>query len=216
MAASPTCSADALAAMFGANTPNATGAASFICDQFNNEEQSIPPKRRQIENKGLLKNKKIAFIQEFLNWESAWASEALYVVVFEMRILTERCITCALFLMRVTMTHGNIVSTAAVVMTNHWLIFLNWLAEIVILTTSTSIGYGSTLTLRDTSNRFMIGTMGDASTLKPTLMAFVPAIRDRLEGQATSRAIHLASFVSVPLYFVHVMSNDAMEDIARA
>ncbi|GKD51957.1 hypothetical protein Tco_1280933, partial [Tanacetum coccineum] len=105
--------------------------------------------------------------------------------------------------MRVTMTHGNIVSTAAVVMTNHWLIFLNWLAEIVILTTSTSIGYGSTLTLRDTSNRFMIGTMGDASTLKPTLMAFVPAIRDRLEGQATSRAIHLASFVSVPLYFVH-------------
>ncbi|GKD18560.1 ammonium transporter 1 member 1, partial [Tanacetum coccineum] len=36
MAASPTCSADALAAMFGANTTNATGAASFICDQFNN------------------------------------------------------------------------------------------------------------------------------------------------------------------------------------
>ncbi|GJY88895.1 ammonium transporter 1 member 1 [Tanacetum coccineum] len=36
MAASPTCSADALAAMFGANTTNAAGAASFICDQFNN------------------------------------------------------------------------------------------------------------------------------------------------------------------------------------
>ncbi|GKB30864.1 ammonium transporter 1 member 1 [Tanacetum coccineum] len=36
MAASPTCSADALTAMFGANTTNAAGAASFICDQFNN------------------------------------------------------------------------------------------------------------------------------------------------------------------------------------
>ncbi|KAL4591029.1 hypothetical protein LXL04_003977 [Taraxacum kok-saghyz] len=33
--ASTTCSADTLAAMFGTNTTNATGAAAFICDQFN-------------------------------------------------------------------------------------------------------------------------------------------------------------------------------------
>ncbi|CAI9290556.1 unnamed protein product [Lactuca saligna] len=33
--ASPTCSADTLAAMFGGNTTNADGAAAFICDQFN-------------------------------------------------------------------------------------------------------------------------------------------------------------------------------------
>ncbi|KVH91029.1 ammonium transporter 1 member 1 [Cynara cardunculus var. scolymus] len=33
--ASPTCSPDTLAAMFGANTTNATAAAAFICDHFN-------------------------------------------------------------------------------------------------------------------------------------------------------------------------------------
>ncbi|XP_076904122.1 enhanced ethylene response protein 5-like [Bidens hawaiensis] len=31
-----------------------------------------------------------AFIQEFRNWESAWALEALYVVVYEIRILAEK------------------------------------------------------------------------------------------------------------------------------
>jgi len=35
-----------------------------------------------------------AFIQEFRNWESAWALEALYVVAYEIRILAEKvCIT---------------------------------------------------------------------------------------------------------------------------
>ncbi|KAM7523447.1 hypothetical protein LguiA_013349 [Lonicera macranthoides] len=37
-----------------------------------------------------------------------------------------------------------------------------------------------------------------------------------LEGEATSRAIRLADFVNTPLYVVHVMSIDAMEEIARA
>ncbi|KAL4573771.1 hypothetical protein LXL04_020588 [Taraxacum kok-saghyz] len=31
-----------------------------------------------------------AFIQEFRNWELAWALEALYVVVYEVRILAEK------------------------------------------------------------------------------------------------------------------------------
>lgn len=34
-----------------------------------------------------------------------------------------------------------------------------------------------------------------------------------LEGEATARAIRLASFVGVPLYVVHVMSIDAMEEV---
>lgn len=38
----------------------------------------------------------------------------------------------------------------------------------------------------------------------------------QLEGEATARAIRLASFVNTPLYVVHVMSSDAMEEIARA
>ncbi|KAK9273854.1 hypothetical protein L1049_018666 [Liquidambar formosana] len=37
-----------------------------------------------------------------------------------------------------------------------------------------------------------------------------------LEGEATARAIRLAGFVNTPLYVVHVMSTDAMEEIARA
>lgn len=31
-----------------------------------------------------------AFIQEFRNWESAWALEALYAIVYEIRVLAER------------------------------------------------------------------------------------------------------------------------------
>ncbi|CAO1944693.1 unnamed protein product [Urochloa humidicola] len=37
-----------------------------------------------------------------------------------------------------------------------------------------------------------------------------------LEGEATSRAIRLAKFINTPLYIVHVMSIDAMEEIAKA
>lgn len=36
-----------------------------------------------------------------------------------------------------------------------------------------------------------------------------------LEGEATARAIRLAGFVGVPLYVVHVMSIDAMEEVGR-
>ena len=42
------------------------------------------------------------------------------------------------------------------------------------------IGYGSPLTLTDTSNKIKKGTKGDASVLKPTLMTAVPAILDRV------------------------------------
>lgn len=37
-----------------------------------------------------------------------------------------------------------------------------------------------------------------------------------IEAEATSRAIRLAEFVGVPIYIVHVMSEDAMEEIVRA
>ncbi|KAJ4796102.1 Dihydropyrimidinase [Rhynchospora pubera] len=37
-----------------------------------------------------------------------------------------------------------------------------------------------------------------------------------LEAEATARAIRLAAFVNTPLYVVHVMSIDAMEEIAKA
>nr|GEV49790.1 long chain acyl-CoA synthetase 8-like [Tanacetum cinerariifolium] len=49
------------------------------------------------------------------------------------------------------------------------------------LTAGTSIGYGSALTLTYTSNKIKKGTMGDAFMLKPTLVASVPAILDRVQ-----------------------------------
>ncbi|KAK4429221.1 Long chain acyl-CoA synthetase 8 [Sesamum alatum] len=94
----------------------------------------------------------------------------------------------------VMMTHGNIVATAAAVMTviphiGNKDVYLAYLplahvfelaAETVMLTAGTAIGYGSALTLTDTSNKIKKGTKGDASALKPTLMAAVPAILDRV------------------------------------
>ena len=46
--------------------------------------------------------------------------------------------------------------------------------------TGASIGYGSPLTLTDTSSKVKKGTKGDVSELKPTLMTAVPAILDRV------------------------------------
>lgn len=94
----------------------------------------------------------------------------------------------------VMMTHGNVVATAAAVMTvipglgtnDVYLAYLplahifELAAETVMITAGSSIGYGSALTLTDTSNKIKKGTMGDASALKPTLMASVPAILDRV------------------------------------
>lgn len=94
----------------------------------------------------------------------------------------------------VMITHGNIVATTAAVMTviprlGRNDIYLAYLplahvfelaAESVMLCAGCAIGYGSPLTLTDTSNKIMKGTKGDASVLKPTLMTAVPAILDRV------------------------------------
>lgn len=94
----------------------------------------------------------------------------------------------------VMMTHGNIVATAAAVMTvipklgsnDVYLAYLplahifELAAESVMLSVGCAIGYGSALTLTDTSNKIKKGTKGDASVLMPTLMAAVPAILDRV------------------------------------
>ncbi|KAM7495299.1 hypothetical protein LguiB_029908 [Lonicera macranthoides] len=94
----------------------------------------------------------------------------------------------------VMITHGNIVATAAAVSTliprlGNNDVYLAYLplahvfeleAESVMLTAGIAIGFGSALTLTDTSNKIKKGTMGDASALKPTLMTAVPAILDRV------------------------------------
>ncbi|KAI3777314.1 hypothetical protein L1987_47114 [Smallanthus sonchifolius] len=94
----------------------------------------------------------------------------------------------------VMMTHGNVLATVSAVMTivpglggnDIYLAYLplahilELAAENLIAAVGSSIGYGSPLTLTDTSSKIKRGTKGDASVLRPTLMAAVPAILDRV------------------------------------
>ncbi|XP_074263667.1 long chain acyl-CoA synthetase 9, chloroplastic [Silene latifolia] len=94
----------------------------------------------------------------------------------------------------VMMTHGNVLATVSAVMTivpglgakDVYLAYLplahilELAAENLFPAIGSKIGYGSPLTLTDTSNKILRGTKGDASVLAPTLMAAVPAILDRV------------------------------------
>lgn len=94
----------------------------------------------------------------------------------------------------VMITHGNIVATAAAIKTvipnpGRSDVYFAYLplahvlelaAESIMLCAGCAIGYGSTLTMTDTSSKIKKGTKGDVSVLKPTLMAAVPAIFDRV------------------------------------
>ncbi|KAE9605183.1 hypothetical protein Lal_00025565 [Lupinus albus] len=94
----------------------------------------------------------------------------------------------------VMITHGNIVATTSAVMTvipnmgskDVYLAYLplahvfEMAAESVMLAAGVAIGYGSPLTLTDTSSKIKKGTKGDVTVLKPTLLTAVPAILDRI------------------------------------
>ncbi|ESQ27361.1 hypothetical protein EUTSA_v10018213mg [Eutrema salsugineum] len=94
----------------------------------------------------------------------------------------------------VMMTHGNVLATVSAVMTivpdlGKRDIYMAYLplahilelaAESVMATIGIAIGYGSPLTLTDTSNKIKKGTKGDVTALKPTIMTAVPAILDRV------------------------------------
>ena len=54
-----------------------------------------------------------------------------------------------------------------------------------------SIGYGTPLTLTDTSNKIMRGKRGDATALMPTVMAAVPAILDRVREGVLKKVFDL-------------------------
>nr|XP_043614782.1 long chain acyl-CoA synthetase 9, chloroplastic isoform X2 [Erigeron canadensis] len=94
----------------------------------------------------------------------------------------------------VMMTHSNVLATVSAVMTivpalgvnDVYLAYLplahilELAGENLIAAVGSSIGYGSPLTLTDTSSKIKRGTKGDASILRPTLMPCVPAILDRV------------------------------------
>lgn len=94
----------------------------------------------------------------------------------------------------VMMTHANVLAVTSAVMTivpgiGSKDIYMAYLplahilelaAENVMVAAGTAIGYGSPLTLTDTSNKIKRGTKGDATVLLPTLLTAVPAILDRV------------------------------------
>lgn len=59
-----------------------------------------------------------------------------------------------------------------------------------------AIGYGSPLTLTDTSNKVKKGTRGDASALGPTLMTAVPAILDRVRDGVRKKVANPLTFIN--------------------
>ncbi|CAJ1964750.1 unnamed protein product [Sphenostylis stenocarpa] len=112
----------------------------------------------------------------------------------------------------VMITHGNIVATTAAVMPvipnlgskDVYLAYLplahvfEMAAESVMLAAGCAIGYGSPLTMTDTSNKIKKGTKGDATVLKPTLLTAVPAILDRIrDGVVKKLCFSLCIFMSL-------------------
>ncbi|XP_027368731.1 long chain acyl-CoA synthetase 9, chloroplastic-like [Abrus precatorius] len=94
----------------------------------------------------------------------------------------------------VMMTHGNVLATVSAVMTivpnlgpkDVYLAYLpmahilELVAENLLAAVGGCIGYGTPLTLTDSSNKIKKGKKGDATALMPTVMAAVPAILDRV------------------------------------
>lgn len=66
------------------------------------------------------------------------------------------------------------------------------------------------------SVRLILSTWGITKLVHFVCNQLISVNIAQLEGEATSRAIRLAGFVNTPLYVVHVMSIDAMEEIAKA
>ncbi|XP_015273125.1 PREDICTED: long-chain-fatty-acid--CoA ligase 3 [Gekko japonicus] len=67
-------------------------------------------------------------------------------------------------------------------------------AELVCLAHGCCIGYSSPQTLSDQSSKIKKGSKGDVSTLKPTLMAAVPEIMDRIYKNVMNRVNEMSSF----------------------
>lgn len=67
-------------------------------------------------------------------------------------------------------------------------------AELVCLSHGSRIGYSSPQTLADQSTKIKRGCKGDASVLKPTLMAAVPEIMDRIYKNVMHRVSTMSSF----------------------
>ncbi|CAL0318497.1 unnamed protein product [Lupinus luteus] len=125
----------------------------------------------------------------------------------------------------VMITHGNIVATTAAVMTvipnmgskDVYLAYLplahvfEMAAESVMLAAGVAIGYGSPLTLTDTSSKIKKGTKGDATVLKPTLLTAVPAILDRIRDGVLKKIEEKGGIVKNIFQIAYKRRLDAVE-----
>ncbi|CAJ2674459.1 long chain acyl-CoA synthetase 9, chloroplastic-like isoform X2 [Trifolium pratense] len=115
----------------------------------------------------------------------------------------------------VMMTHGNVLATLSAVMTivpklgkkDVYLAYLplahilELAAENLMAAVGIAIGYGSPLTLTDTSSKIKKGTKGDATVLMPTLLAAVPAILDRVRD-GVFKKVNAAGGLSKKLFYL--------------
>ncbi|XP_051009970.1 fatty acid CoA ligase Acsl3 [Acomys russatus] len=67
-------------------------------------------------------------------------------------------------------------------------------AELVCLSNGCRIGYSSPQTLADQSSKIKKGSKGDTSVLKPTLMAAVPEIMDRIYKNVMNKVNEMSTF----------------------
>ncbi|CAN1175495.1 Long chain acyl-CoA synthetase 9, chloroplastic [Linum perenne] len=118
----------------------------------------------------------------------------------------------------VMMTHANVLAVVSAVRTivprlesnDVYLAYLplahilEIAGENIIAGVGSAIGYGTPLTLTDTSNKIKKGTKGDASELKPTIMAAVPAILDRVRD-GVRKKMQKADWPSVCLTWLTIV-----------
>jgi long-chain acyl-CoA synthetase len=80
---------------------------------------------------------------------------------------------------------------------------LELLAESVCMLVGIQIGYSSPLTITDNSSKIMRGSKGDASVLRPTIMASVPLILDRIYKAIIDKVKKESAFTRAVIKFAY-------------
>lgn len=125
----------------------------------------------------------------------------------------------------VMMSHGNMVATIAGVTTmvpglGSKDVYLAYLplahvleiaAESTLFAAGAAIGYGSPLTMTDTSSKIKHGTKGDVTELRPTLMTAVPAILDRVREGVRKKVKTKGGFTNTLFQFAYKRRLAAVE-----
>ena len=110
--------------------------------------------------------------------------------------LTHHCIVRALIgLLEVTRESiGNVNDKDAYIGYLPLAHILELLAECIMLLIGIPVGYSSPFTLTNTSTKIIPGTLGDAPILKPSVMAAVPAVLDKIYKGINGKISESGSF----------------------